>query len=85
MAAPPLLSGVSQVSVTSPSPGIASSMRGIDGVVAGVADTVAASPSPCVFTARTSNPYDVPLVRSITVTCRSDSGIQSPPRSTRYS
>ena len=53
---------------------------------AGVAFIVAASPAPCLFTARTSKVYDVPLARSVTLTCRINSvPVHSPLPSTRYS
>ena len=69
MAEPPLSAGAVHVSATSALPAVAVGVPGADGVVAGVAESVAgdAPPSPTLFTARTLNWYALPLVRPVTV------------------
>ena len=71
MAAPPLLAGTAQLSITWRLPAAAAMLLGADGVtlvVEGRAPTFAvAAPVPALFMALTLNVYSVPLVNSSNV------------------
>ena len=69
IAAPPLLTGAVNATLSDPSPRVATTPVGAAGVVAGIAAAEAeeAGPAPTAFVAVTVHVYDFPFVRPDTV------------------